>query len=74
MLSKTVATLQSEETEPLEGNSTETHSSYPPSVIHSHYQHLVDYVKLFMEEGEELTLGENQMAPLVTEISPYFPI
>ena len=25
-----------------------------------------------MEEGEELTLGEDQVAPLVTEVSPYF--
>ena len=72
MLSETVATLQLEETKPLEGKSTETCSSSPPRVIHSHCQHLVDYVKLCMEEGEELTLGEDWMAPLVTELSPYF--
>ena len=28
-----------------------------------------DYVNLFLEEGEELTLSEDQAAPLVTEVS-----
>ena len=54
-----VATSQSEEAEPPDSESTETHSTSPPRVICSHHQHLVDYVKLSMEEGEELTLGED---------------
>ena len=66
-----VASLQSEETEP-EGKSTETHSSSPPRVTSSHHQHLVDFIKLFMEEGEELTLGEDQVVPLITEVPPYY--
>ena len=56
-LGKGVAFLQSEEAEP-EGESTEIQSSSPPRVICLHHQHLTDYVKLFMEEGEDLTLGE----------------
>ena len=71
MLGKTVASLQSEETEP-EGKNTEIHSNSPPRVIFSHCQHLADYVKLFMEEGEELTLGEDWPAPLITDVS-YLP-
>ena len=59
MLSKMMATSQSEETEPQEGKSTGTHNSSPPKVICSHCQHLANYVKLFMEEGKELTLGED---------------
>ena len=74
MLSERVATSQVEEVEPLEGKSTEAHSSYPPMVICSHCQHLADYVKIFMEAGEELTLGEDQVAPLVTEVPLYFSI
>ena len=44
----------------------------PPQVVHSHCQHQADYVKLFMEEGEDLTLGKDWAASLVTEESPYF--
>ena len=66
------AVSQSEETEPIEGESTELCSISPPWVIHSHHQHLTDYVKLFMEEGEELTLGEDWAAPLVTEVISLF--
>ena len=63
MLGKTAASVQSEEVEP-EGKSSETQSSSPMRVIHLHHQHLADYVKLFMEEGEELTLSEDRVAPL----------
>ena len=70
-LVKTSVSLQSEETEP-EGESTEICSSSPPRVIHLHYQHLTDYVKLFMEEGKELTMGEDWVAPLIREIPPYY--
>ena len=70
-LDKTVVSLQLEETEP-EGESTEIHSGSPPKVICSHCQHLVDYIKLFMEEGEELTLGEDREASLITEVFIFF--
>ena len=32
---------------------------------------MADYVHLFMEEGEELTLCEDRAAPLVTEVFHY---
>ena len=32
---------------------------------------MADYIHLFMEEGEELTLSEGQAAPLVTEVYLY---
>ena len=37
---------------------------------------MADYICLFMEEGDELTLGEDQAAPLDTEVFPlaYFMI
>ena len=67
-LGETVASLQAGESEPLEGESTEAQSNSPPRVTHSHHQHLGDYIKLFMEEGEELTLGEDQVTSLITEV------
>ena len=79
MLSKVAATLQSEETEP-EGESTKIYRSSPPRVTWSHHQHLVDYVKLFMEEREKLTPGVDHVAPLNHRGTPlfshmiYFPI
>ena len=57
-LGKMAASLQLEETEP-EGENIEICSSSPPEVIQSHHHHLADYIKLFMEEGEELTLEED---------------
>ena len=68
-----VASLQLEEAEP-EGEYTEICNSSPPRVIYSHCHHLADYVKLFMEEGEELTIGEDWAAPLITEVPLYSPI
>ena len=65
-----MASLQSEETQP-EGESAEIHSSSPPRVICSHHQHLADYVRLFMEEGEGLSPDENQVTPLITIVSFY---
>ena len=38
--------------DPLEGDSTEPCSISPPWILRSHHQHLADYAKLFMEEGE----------------------
>ena len=70
-LQRTAASVPSDEAEP-KGESTETFSSSPSRVIHMHHQHLADYIKLFMEEGEELTLGEDRAAPLITQVPPWF--
>ena len=64
----TVVRSQVPESEPVEGDSTEPNGISPPWVIKSHHQHLADYVKLFMEEGEELSMGEDWATPLVTEV------
>ena len=35
---------------------------------------MTDYVQLMMEEGEDLALGKDQAAPLITEVfSPMSP-
>ena len=54
-----VATSQSVEKDPLEGDITASHSTLPPRVLCSYQQHIADSVHLFMEEGKELTLGED---------------
>ena len=71
-LKDTVVGSQVAEPEPLEGDNTETSSVSLPQVIKTHHQHLADYVKLFMEEGEELTMGEDQAAPLIMEVALIF--
>ena len=59
-LKDTVAGCQVAEPEPLEGDSMEPISVSPTWVIKMHCRHLADYVKLFIEEGEGLTMGEAQ--------------
>ena len=53
------AASKSVEKDPVEGDVTAPHSTSPPRVLHSYQQHITDYVCLFMEEGEELTLSED---------------
>ena len=45
-----------------------------PKALYSYQQHMADYVCLFTEEGEELTLGEHQAAPLITEVCHHIPL
>ena len=47
------------EGEPPEGKDTEVHSDSPPRVTCTHCQHMADYIKLFIEHRERLTLGED---------------
>ena len=68
LLGKVAMVSQAEE-EPIESVSMETHSTSPPRVLWTHQQQVADYVRLLMEEGEDLTLGEDQDAPLITEVS-----
>ena len=49
---------------PAEGDST-VPSEISPQVLKSHCQHLADYVKLFLED---LSMGDDQAAPLATEV------
>ena len=63
-----VAASPSVEKDPVEGDITAPCSTSPPRVLHSYQQHAADYVCLFMEEGEELTLGEDPAAPWIVEV------
>ena len=55
----------------MKGDTTEPYSTSPPQALQSHQQHMADYICLFMEEGEELTISEDQAALLVTEVFPH---
>ena len=56
------------EPEPAEGDSTVPSETSAPKVLKYHHWHLADYVKLFLEEGEVLSMGDDWAAPLVTEV------
>ena len=47
------------EPEPSTSMSTEPCDTFPPTLLWTHHQHAVDYVRLMMEEDDYLTLGEN---------------
>ena len=72
MLGKAVTVTQAED-ERSTSMSTESHDTSPPRVLHTHHQHVADYVRLMMEEGEMLTLGEDRAALLITEVYVFFP-
>ena len=48
---------------------------FRPGVLHTHDQHVADYVRIMVESGMSLPMGEDQSAPLITEVlsllSPY---
>ena len=71
-LGKVVISSQVAEAETQEGKVTKIHSDSPPRVTHIHCQHMADYIKLFMEHGERLTLGEDWATPLITEVHSYY--
>ena len=48
-----------DEPEPSTSMSTESHDTSPPRVLQTHHQHMVDYVRLMMEVGEDFTLGDD---------------
>ena len=39
-----------------------------PRILHTHDQHTADYVRLMMEEGMDLPMGEDRVALLITEV------
>ena len=60
------------ETEPLEGISISPSTSRPTWVLHTHQQHMADYVHLMVEAGISLPMGEDHLVSLVTEVFPFF--
>ena len=37
-------------------------------ILHTHDQHTADYVRIMMEEGMDLPVGEDRAAPLITKV------
>ena len=71
-LGEAATSSQVQEEEPSESDGTEAQSGSTPRVVHSNSQHLADYIRIYLEEGEMLTLGEDRTAPLITEV--YFSV
>ena len=67
-LSEMAAGVSQKESEPQEGTSTDPSVSLPPWVLQTHQQHTTDYIRLMMEAEISLTMGEDQSAPLFTEV------
>ena len=63
------AASESVEKDPLKDDVTMPHSTSPHRGLHSSWQHVADYICLFMEEGEKLTLGKDQATPLIVEVA-----
>ena len=56
------------EPEPSTGTSTDPSGSSPPQVLRTYHQHMTDYMRLMMESGMDLTLSEDRVALLITEV------
>ena len=56
------------EPEPSTSTSTESHGFSPFQVLKMHQPHVTVYTKMMMEDGIELTMGEDRAAPLITEV------
>ena len=68
MLAKAAAMASDAEPEPSTSTSTEPSGSSPPRVLQTHHQHSADYIRFMMEEGGDLTMGEDRVAPLIMEV------
>ena len=57
--------------EPSEGINTSP-TIFRPCVLHTHDQHVANYVRIIVESGMSLPMGEDQSVPLITEVlSPF---
>ena len=52
----------------LEGIDTSPSSTAKPQVLCTYDQHAMDYVRIMMEAGMNLPMGEDRAAPLITEV------
>ena len=52
----------------LEGTDTSPSSTARPWVFCTHDQYAADYVRIMMEAGMDLPMGEDRAAPLITEV------
>ena len=53
--------------------STDSSTSLPTGIIHTHWQYTANYVCLMMELRLSLPMGEDQSVPLITEVFPPIP-
>ena len=53
---------------PHKGIETSPPANKKPQVLHTHDQHATDYVRIMMEAGMNLPMGEDRVVPLITEI------
>ena len=58
--------------ESLEGIDTSLSSTARPQVLCIHDKQATDYVRIIMESGMNLPMGEDRSAPLITEVSSLF--
>ena len=72
-LTEAVLSTARAELEPSRSISTDPSRSSPPWVIKMHRQHFATYTKLMMENGMELTMGEDRAALLITEVCSPMP-
>ena len=68
MLAEMVSATSGVEPEPNTSTSTDPSGSSPPWVLRTYCQHTGDYMRLMMESGMDLTLGEDRVARLITEV------
>ena len=63
-------TVESEQPgeDPTTGIDTTPSQKEKPQLLQTHDQHTADYVRLMMQEGMDLPMGEDRVAPLITEV------
>ena len=54
--------------DPTTGIETAPSHKEKPRTLQTHDQHTANYVGLMMEEGMDLPMGEDRVAPLITEV------
>ena len=54
--------------DPTTGIETAPSNKEKPRILHTHDQHTADYVRIMMEEGMDLSMGEDRAPPWITEL------
>ena len=53
--------------DPTTGIVTAPSQKEKPQLLQTHNQHTADYIRLMIQEGMDLPMGEDRAAPLITE-------
>ena len=67
-LGETALSIQTEEEEPSESEDIMICGESPSQIVWTHQQHWADYIQISVEKEVLLTLGEDRVAPLITEV------